>query len=271
VTDPTAALIRDLERTDRLRPLPLRQAIEALELRPGTRLLDIGCGIGLQALQLAEATQPHSHVIGLDISHGVLEHALKKIALLAGIDQILLTAGDMRRLPFASDSFDLCWSVDCLGYPAADHLPLLQEVVRVARDGATVALLSWSSQTLLPGHAMLEARLNATASPYAPYLSQAAPEQHFMRLGRCFPLAGIRGLCCRSFIGEIAAPLDENMHLALTALFEMLWGGALAGASAPDQRAYERLCQQGSPDSILALPDYCAFFTYTMFSGVVQK
>jgi demethylmenaquinone methyltransferase/2-methoxy-6-polyprenyl-1,4-benzoquinol methylase len=118
---------------------------------------------------------------------------------------------------------------------------------------------------------MLEARLNATASAYAPYLSQTKPEQHFMRIGHWFAEAGIGEARCRSFLGEVAAPLDRAQRHALGDLFEMLWRGGLQAAAPADQRDYARLCQPDSPECVLDLPDYCAFFTYTMFSGVVRK
>ncbi|TET97077.1 MAG: methyltransferase type 11, partial [Dehalococcoidia bacterium] len=43
-------------------------AIQALQLPRGSRGLDAGCGIGLQALLLAEAVGPAGHVTGLDLS-----------------------------------------------------------------------------------------------------------------------------------------------------------------------------------------------------------
>lgn len=264
-------MIRYLQRGDRLRAALLRQVIETLEIRSGARLLDIGCGIGLQALQLVGRTRPGSQLIGLDISRALLAYAKEKKAATADARQISFTQGDMGRLPFADGSFDLCWSVDCLGYPAADSLPLLKEAARAAREGATVAVLAWTSQSVLPGHAMLEARLNASASAYGPLLSQAKPEQHFMRLGKWFEAAGIREARCRSFIGEVSAPLDGEQRGALADLFEMLWQDGLRTSSADDQAEYARLCRPDSPDCVLDLPDYCAFFTYTMFSGIVRR
>ena len=34
---------------------------------------------------------------------------------------------------------------------------------------------------------------------------------------------------------------------------------------------FQRLCQPGSPDFILDLPDYYAFYTYSMFRGKVPS
>jgi ubiquinone/menaquinone biosynthesis C-methylase UbiE len=265
------AIIHNLEVMERLRHAPLPQAIDALHLKPGAAILDIGCGLGQQTLQLAEAVPPPADVIGLDISQDLLDYAHTTVARSQNDDRIRFAAGDMRLLPSADDTFDLCWSADCLGYPAADHLPLLREAVRVARRDAAIAVLGWSSQTLLPGHTMLEARLNATSSAYEAYLSQSDPEQHFMRLGAGLAAAGLRDIRCQTFIGEAAAPLDNDQRLALLALFEMLWGSALGRASDVDQQAYARLCRPESPDCVLKLQDYIAFFTYTAFTGTVWK
>ena len=67
------------------------------------------------------------------------------------------------------------------------------------------------------------------------------------------------------------APLRPEIRAALTLLFEMLWGEASADASPVDMEAYRRLCPLGSPDFILDVPEYCAFFTYTMFTGEVAR
>jgi len=55
-----------------LREPILRSAIQALQLPSGSRGLDAGCGIGLQALLLAEAVGAAGHVTGLDLSPELL-------------------------------------------------------------------------------------------------------------------------------------------------------------------------------------------------------
>ena len=73
----------------------------------------------------------------------------------------------------------------------------------------------------------------------------------------------------RSFTGDVQAPLSEEIRTALIAFFEMLWGERQPEASSEDWQEYQRLCLPESPDFILDLPDYHAFFTYLMFRGIV--
>jgi SAM-dependent methyltransferase len=271
MTQDTRRLIDLLERTHPLREAVLRRAISALDLSGVARGLDIGCGLGLQARMLAESTTPPSSIVGLDISHELLAYAARLAARPARGECVFFSAGDMGRLPFADDTFDLVWSADCVGYPASNLLPLLREIARVSRRGGIVALLSYTSQTLLPGYAMLEARLNAGASAYAPYLDAADPDAHFLRAGRWFPEAGILDLRCRTFVADVQAPLNEAQREGLILLFDMLWGGNQGGLSESDRAAFSRLCLADSPDCILDLPAYYGMFTYTMFYGRVDK
>jgi ubiquinone/menaquinone biosynthesis C-methylase UbiE len=262
--------IRYLEQANPLREPTLRSVIAALQIGPGSRGLDVGCGIGLQTPLLAEATGPQGRVTGMDISAELLAYARNRIKSLPVADQITFKEGDMLNLPFPDDTFDWAWSVDCVGYPAGDLLPVLKEITRVVRPGGIVAIIAWTSQQLLPGYAMLEARLNAACSAYAPYLQDKKPESHFQRALRWFTEAGLTEAVARTFVGDIQAPLSAACRIALTSLFEMLWAEAQP-ASEADRLEYRRLCRAGSPDFILSLPEYYAFFTYTMFAGQVSK
>ena len=68
-TDPYAESLRV---TDPLQEPIFRSAIQALQFPLGSRGLDVGCGIGLQAMLLAEAAGPAGHVTGLDLSPSLL-------------------------------------------------------------------------------------------------------------------------------------------------------------------------------------------------------
>lgn len=143
--------------------------------------------------------------------------------------------------------------------------------MRVVRPGGSIILLAWSSQQVLPGYPLLEARLNATCSSYMPFLQGKSPDLHFMRAANSFQEAGLDQVEARTFIGNIQAPLLVEQRTALASLFEMLWGQKQPECSLEDWKEYQRLCAPGSADFILNLPDYYAFFTYTMFRGMVAS
>jgi len=246
-------------------------AIQALQLPLRSRGLDAGCGIGLQALLLAEAVGPAGHVTGLDLSPQFLVHA-REIAEKAGLsERISFQQGDVNKLPFDDDTFDWAWSANCVGYHPAEPLPLLRELTRVVKPGGSVAILAWSSQQLLPGYPLLEARLNATSSGIAPFVKGKRPELHFLRALGWFQEAGLEEPTAQTFVGDAHAPLSDDMRSALMALLEMRWPGVQSELTPEDWAEYQRLCQPESPDFILDLPDYYAFFTYSMFQGKVTS
>jgi ubiquinone/menaquinone biosynthesis C-methylase UbiE len=265
----TDTYIRQLEEANPLRENTLREAIRALDLPPGSRGLDAGCGIGHPALLLAEAVGSAGHVTGLDISSEFLLHA-KEIVDKAGLsEQISFEEGDVNKLPFDDDSFDWVWSSDCVGYPTGELLPQLKELARVVTPGGSVAILAWSSQQMLPGYPLLEARLNATFSALIPCVKGKKPGSNFVRALGWFRKAGFEDSRAQTFAGNVYAPLSEDIRTALITFFKMLWGEPQQEVSQEDWSEYQRLCQPGSPDFILNLPDYYAFFTYSMFRGKV--
>jgi len=62
-----------------LRDPIIHKAIETLSLVPGSRGLDVGCGIGSQSLKLAEVVAPDGHVSGLDLSTDMIAYSPSRI------------------------------------------------------------------------------------------------------------------------------------------------------------------------------------------------
>ncbi|MCP4668459.1 MAG: hypothetical protein GY849_19110 [Deltaproteobacteria bacterium] len=90
-----------------------------------------------------------------------------------------------------------------------------------------------------------------------------------MRALGWFDEAGLEEAEARTFVGDVQAPLSDDIRKALISLFQMLWGEPQPEVSQEDWAEYQRLCQPESPECILNLSDYYAFFTYTMFRGKV--
>jgi ubiquinone/menaquinone biosynthesis C-methylase UbiE len=239
----------------------------ALQLPAGSSGLDAGCGIGLQCLQLAEEVGPAGHVTGLDVSAEMLNYGREMVKGAGISERISFQEGDIADLPFEDNTFDWAWSVDCVGYGPGDTPKLLKELVRVLKPGGVVAISAWSSEKLLPGYPQLEARLGATTAGIAPFIPGRNPALHPHRALGWLREMGLKDTRAQVFAGSVHAPLDDDVHQALKELFEMRWPEVAPELSTEDLAEFQRLCLPDSPDFILNLPDYFAFFTYTMFWG----
>ena len=242
--------------------------VRALQLPKGSRGLDAGCGIGLQCLLLGEEVGSTGHVTGLDISVEHLDYG-RDIVKKAGLSEhISFQEGDVTNLPFDNNTFDWVWSIDCAGFVPPEPLSSLRELVRIAKTGGIVAIAAWSSEKLLPGYPRLEARLGATSSGIAPFVQGMKPEWHFSRGLGWFSELGLEDVKAGVFADSVNAPLNDEIRSALVDLFGQRWPDVAAELSSDEFAEFQRLCLPDSPDFILNVPDYYAFFTYSMFLGI---
>lgn len=79
----TDSYLQSLIATNPLQEPVMRRVVRALDLPPGSRGLDVGCGIGLQAVLLAEAVGAAGHVTGVDLSWVVREALQRRWAPLS--------------------------------------------------------------------------------------------------------------------------------------------------------------------------------------------
>ena len=263
---------------DLLREPAIRAAIQALNFSTGSRGLDAACGIGHRSLWLADAVGPTGHVTGMDLSSEFIKRAKEDAQKLGMSDRVTFQEGDLTNLPFEDNTFDWVWTVDAawvgskeIGCAAEEPSPLVQEFVRVVRPGGIVAILFWSSQKLLPGFPLLEARLNTTSYPTAPFTKGMPSAYHCLRALGWLRDAGLENPAAQTFVADVHAPLGDDMRNALTMTFHMFWGEVQSEITPEDWAEFQRLCQPESPDFILNCSDYYAFLTYSLFHARVSK
>ncbi|MFP5378189.1 MAG: class I SAM-dependent methyltransferase, partial [Vicinamibacteria bacterium] len=136
--------------------LPLGpRLVAALDLEPGTRVLDVAAGTGNASLPAAARG---ADVTASDLTPELLA-AGEARAQAAGLTLDWVTA-DAERLPFEDASFDVVMSSIGVMF-APFHERVADELVRVCRPGGRIALLSWTPEGMLGA-------LFRTMKPFAP-------------------------------------------------------------------------------------------------------
>lgn len=111
---------------------------EVMELRPGMRVLDLGCGKALSSIFLAR--EFGVQVWATDLWIAATENAQRiRTANLA--DHIFPLHADARQLPFADEFFDAILSVDAFEYFGTDVL-LLGRLVRLLKPGCQIGVVN---------------------------------------------------------------------------------------------------------------------------------
>jgi SAM-dependent methyltransferase len=107
---------------------------------PGSRILDLGCGAGGTARDLAA----WGRVVACDVSDVALGFARRR-----GLGDLALA--DAQALPFSSGSADCVVALDVLEH-VPDDRAALAEVVRVLRPGGRLVLTAPAFRALWSGH-----------------------------------------------------------------------------------------------------------------------
>jgi demethylmenaquinone methyltransferase / 2-methoxy-6-polyprenyl-1,4-benzoquinol methylase len=114
-----------------------RAMVDALQVAPSDRVLDVAAGTGLVTAALRETYD--CDVVALDQSPEMLAHAEERFRY---DPRVRLVLGEAERLPFADGEFDGLTFTYLLRY--VDDVPAtLRELMRVVRPGGSVASLEF--------------------------------------------------------------------------------------------------------------------------------
>jgi ubiquinone/menaquinone biosynthesis C-methylase UbiE len=137
----------------------------AMHLQPGQRVLDVGCGPGIDTVAVAELIGASGSVDGVDTDLTLVAAAERRASAAGLHDRVHHRVADALALPFAAQTFDAV-----RGERLFQHLPdpraALAEMLRVTRPGGWIVVLDtdYSSFTVDSDQTDLERRLALAAA-----------------------------------------------------------------------------------------------------------
>lgn len=257
---------------------------------PVPAVLDVGCGTGINLLEMARVLGPCRLLVGVDLSPGMVEVARLKAAA-TGIPALFMVA-DGESLPFPDQTFDFVVCNSVLHW-LEDRARAVAEFARVLRPGGQL-LLSCAAQ---PGFgewtAVVQAALSATAGGWAPPPLPVLPTppevagclsaaglvpDYFYHLVQPVrvkdPLSFSRMMACvaPSWVANLDREAKEQtiqasaqlMHALGPAGFPCTWASVEVVATKPDPSG------NGAPLAVPRLPPHPAARWLTRRTGVAQ-
>jgi arsenite methyltransferase len=132
-----AALSWVLERPRRIRK-EVPEVLDRIGIRPGERVLEVGCGPGVYTVQAAPRLEPDGQLIAADLQQEMVDRASERIRD-AGLDNVEIHVADAHHLPLEDASVDRAFLVGVLP-EIPDPQGALDELRRVLRPDGTLSI-----------------------------------------------------------------------------------------------------------------------------------
>jgi ubiquinone/menaquinone biosynthesis C-methylase UbiE len=188
-----------------------RHATDVLDLRAGERVLDVGCGTGVDLVAMAERVRPGGRVTGIDVSERAVEEANRR---LAEDEDVSATAADVYDLPFPEGAFDAARADRTLQHLARPDAALA-ELHRVLSPGGRLVVLEVLSELKAPEGSDADALVRSAREQWA------TPEERRAWLPLMLPLllsrAGFAGIAVTT---QETASNEPDVILGMLAISE---------------------------------------------------
>ena len=116
------------------------EILDRMELSDATRVLDVGCGLGTDAMAMARRLPAGGVVVGVDLSRTMIGEARRRTEEMSS--RLRFVVGSALRLPFAAESFDRCRAQTIMQH-VPDARRVIAEIFRILRPGGRLVALEF--------------------------------------------------------------------------------------------------------------------------------
>lgn len=196
----------------------------------GKKVLEIGCGSGIDACEYA---RNGANVVAVDIAPGAVEETVE-LAREAGVRLTVFRIDEGKDLPYKDNCFDLVYS-----YGVLHHIPrvdrMLQNIYRVLRPGGHVMAMLYNKDSILFAYSIVflhldewdgtDVGLQVLASKYSernigcPYTHCYTKEE----ASNVFKMAGFKDVDIAVRYNVVDLPQQRKVKIQLDDELEMGW------------------------------------------------
>ncbi|MBR3139333.1 MAG: class I SAM-dependent methyltransferase [Methanobrevibacter sp.] len=126
-----------LDRMNKSHESMAQWGVEHFEIKPDSKILDIGCGGGRNIERFAEQISDDGRVVGIDYSEVSVEKSIKLNQKSIDNGNVNVLQGSVSEMPFYDETFDIVTGFETI-YFWPDFINDLKEVNRVLKKGGLV-------------------------------------------------------------------------------------------------------------------------------------
>jgi SAM-dependent methyltransferase len=248
----------------------IRALMRGLELKPGMRVLDAGCGTGEALTWLAGEVAPSGTAVGIDLAAAHVAVARRRTCA-----NIEVRQGDLLTAQFEPASFDFIWCVNTINH-LRDPIQGLTKLSALLRRGGRIAL---GQSSLVPDMCFAwDSRLERVTNEAVRHYYRDRYRLREQDLTAVRSIVGLlrgaqfRNVTARTLMIERVYPLSQADETYLNeAIFRDTWGARLRPyLSDADYAELARLCDSQHSQFALHRPDFHFLQSFSLAMGHVQ-
>ena len=162
-------------------------AIDAMNLKPGMTIADLGSGVGYMTLRMAKRVGPTGKIYGVDLQSGMLAE-LEKNAKANGITNVIPVLGEPADPKLPAGQIDMILMVDVY-HEVSEPQAMIRKIRQALKPDGRLILLEYRAEDpsipINPDHKMTVGQVRAEIEPEGFKLEtpiETLPRQHLLIL-----------------------------------------------------------------------------------------